>query len=155
MKKLFAIFLTSMIFALPAMAGGEKCTASGEECVTAMKTKLANKPWLGIEYDKVDSGRWSVKKVFPNSPAEQAGFQAGDILIAMQGVDYSKDNKTAIKAVYADLAPGSDVNYVVKRNGSKVKLDATLAHVPSDLQKKWLAEYIQQNHPELQVASTD
>ena len=120
-----------------------------------MKTKLAEKAWLGIEYDKADYGRWSVKKVHANSPAADAGFQQGDILIAMQGEDYTKENKKAIKAAWAELGVGSDVQYVVKREGSKVKLNAVLAHVPQDLQQQWLAEYVRENPPEHRLASSN
>ncbi len=156
MKKLIAalVMISALVFALPA-AAGSRCDASADECIEKMKTKLAEKAWLGIDYDKAGHGRWSVKQVYANSPAEQAGFQAGDILIAMQGEDYTKENKKAIKAAWAKLDVGSDVQYVVKREGSKVKLNAVLAHVPQDLQQQWLAEYVQENHPEHRLASSN
>ena len=154
MKKLFAIMVVMLIVALPAAAGDKaKCKGSGEDCLAKMKTKLAEKPWLGIGYETDEHGHWVVKKVYEGSPAEAAGFQKGDIMLAMQGEQYTKDNKEALKAIYKDLEVGSDVQYVVKRQGGKLKLDATLAHVPKDLQKLWIAEHMEHNHPEMQMAS--
>jgi S1-C subfamily serine protease len=154
MKKLFAIMVVMLIVALPAAAGDKaKCKGSGEDCLAKMKTKLAEKPWLGIEYETDEHGHWVVKKVYDGSPAQAAGFQKGDILLAMQGEKYSKDNKEALKAISEDLKPGSEVEYVVKRQGGKMTLDATLAHVPKDLQKLWIAEHMEKNHPEYQMAS--
>ena len=152
MKK-FLILLTALAVSMSAVAGGEKCKGAAEDCMHKMKTKLAHKPWLGIEYDKNEHGQMVIKKVHTDSPADQAGFQKGDILLAMQGEEYSKANKKALKAVWASVEPGSDVQYVVKRQGAKVELDATLAHVPKDLQKKWIAEHMKSDHPEFQVAA--
>lgn len=154
MKKLL-IMLAALAVSMSAVAGGEKCQHDANEELTKLQAKYAEKPWLGVEYDKTDHGQLVVKKVYANSPAEQAGFQKGDILLTMEGEEYSKANKKAIKALYADITPGSDVQYVVKRQGAKVKLGATMAHVPVDLQKKWIAEHMKEHHPEVQVASSN
>ena len=42
----------------------------------------------------------------------------------------------------------------VKRQGAKVKLDATMAHVPVELQQKWIAEHMKKYHAD-QVASAN
>lgn len=154
MRKLVASVVMMLVVALPAAAGDKgTCQGDAEDCLAKMKAKYAEKPWLGIEYDTDDKGRWVVKKVFNGSPAEQAGFQKGDVLLAMQGEEYSKANKAALKKIYSELSAGSDVQYVVLRQGGKVTLDATLAHVPDALQKKWIAEHMKQHHPEMQMAS--
>ena len=154
MKKMITTLLMALVFSVSAVAG-EKCDGAADDCLAKMQAKYAAKPWLGVEYDKAEDGRYVIKKVYGDSPAEEAGFQKGDVLLAMQGVEYSKSNKKAIKAVYADIKPGSDVQYVVKRQGAKVELEATMAHVPVKLQQKWIAEHMKKYHPENQVASTD
>ena len=118
-----------------------------------MKAKYAEKAWLGIGYDTDESGHWVVNKVYDRSPAQQAGFQKGDILLAVNGVKYSKDNKKELKAAYATFEPGTETTYYVKRDGEKVKLQATLASVPKDLQKLWIAEHMEHSHPDYQMAS--
>jgi len=55
--------------------------------------------------------------------------------------------------VYSKLEPGSSATYYVKRGDKKVKLDATLGSVPKDLQAKWINEHMENNHPEMQMAS--
>ena len=151
--KYIAIMLLALAVSLPAMAGGADCDGSAEE-VARMETKLANKAWLGVEYDKTD-GQYTITKVHADSPADRAGFEKGDVLLTMEGVEYTKANKKALKKVYAKIEPGSDVQYVVKRGADAVELNATLSHVPVDLQKKWLAEHMQKYHPDVQVASSN
>ena len=154
MKKLFAIMVVMLIVALPAAAGDKaKCKGSGEDCLAKMKTKLAEKPWLGIEYETDEHGHWVVKKVYDGSPAQAAGFQKGDILLAMDGVKYSNDNKKELKAVYSKLEPGSSATYYVKRGEGKVKLEATLGTVPTEMQAKWINEHMEKYHPEMKMAS--
>lgn len=153
MKKLM-IMLMALAVSLSASAG-EKCDGAGEDCLAKMKAKYAEKAWLGVEYDKTDHGQLVVKKVYLDSPAHEAGFQQGDILLTMEGEEYSKANKAAIKKIYTGIKPGSEVEYVVKRQGAKVELDATLAHVPKELQKKWIAEHMDNYHSEKQVASSN
>lgn len=154
MKKLIIILLTALVVSVSATAG-EKCDADGDACLVKMKAKLAEKAWLGIEMDKNDHDMLVIKKVYQDSPAQQAGFQKGDILLTMQGEEYTKANKPAIKKLYTGLKPGSDVQYVVKRQDAKVELDATLAHVPKDVQMEWIAKHMKEHHPEKQVASNN
>ena len=154
MKKLVAVLVLVLVVALPAMAGEKgKCAGSGEDCLKKMSQKMAHKAWLGIEYDSDEHGRWVVKDVYENSPAQKAGFQKGDVLLAVDGEAYSKENKKALSTVFASLEPGSTAQYVVKRQGAKVKLEATLSSVPQDVQAKWINEHMKTNHPEMKMAS--
>jgi predicted metalloprotease with PDZ domain len=154
MLKQITTFLIALAVALPAMAGGARCDGSAEE-IAMLKTKYANKAWLGVEYDKSEGGYYTINSVVDGSPADQAGFAKGDVLLTMQGEKYTKANKAALKKVWAEIKPGSEVQYVVKRNGTKVELDATLAHVPADLQSKWIAEHMAESHPEQQYVAND
>ena len=154
MRKVFAVLVVVTVLAMPAMAGEKgKCKGSGEDCLAKMKAKYSEKAWLGIGYDTDESGHWVVNEVYDRSPAQTAGFQKGDVLLAIDGVKYTKDNKKELKAVYAKLEPGSTTTYWVKRGCEKVKVEATLGKVPKDVQKEWIAEHMQHNHPEMQMAS--
>ena len=154
MKKLFAMLLLVLFVAMPAVAGEKgKCAGNGEDCLAKMKTKIAHKAWLGIEYETNEQGRWVVEDVYKGSPAQKAGFEQDDVLLAINGVEYSKANKPALKEVYSKLEPGSEAKYVVERQGGKVKISATLGWVPEEVQAKWINEHMKKNHPEYQMAS--
>ena len=118
-----------------------------------MKAYYAHTAWLGIDYVTDVSGLWVVSKVVSGSPAQKAGFEKGDVMLAVNGAKYSKENKAELKAVYSKLEPGSSATYYVKRGDGKVKLEATLGSVPKDLQAKWINEHMEKNHPEMKMAS--
>ncbi len=154
MKKLCAFLFLVALVAAPVMAGDKaKCDGNPEDCAKKMQQKIAQKAWLGISYEADEQGRWVVSSVEPDSPAQKAGFEKGDVILAVDGVEYSKENKAELKAVFAKLTPGSEATYVVKRQGGKMKLQATLGHVPDEMQAKWIAEHMLQSHGETQMAS--
>ena len=154
MKKLVAVLVLVLVVALPAMAGEKgKCAGNGEDCMKKMSQKMEHKAWLGIEYDTNEQGSWVVEDVYKGSPAQKAGFEQGDVLLAINGVEYSKENKPALKEVFSKLEPGSQATYVVERQGGKVKLAAILGSVPKEVQAKWINEHMKKNHPDYQMAS--
>jgi predicted metalloprotease with PDZ domain len=98
MKRVIGVLAVVMIMvmAAPAMAGeGSKCTASTQDCLNHMAKNLQNRGWVGIEMeDKGGTGKMVVTKVVEGSPAEKAGFQVGDILVAVNGVAFGEGNQT-------------------------------------------------------------
>ena len=93
------VFLIGLVLvAAPVLAGGaecqkkasraahagKRCEMSAEECQKWM-AEAKTRPWLGVDLD-VDqaAGTLTVIRVVPDSPAERAGFRAGDQLVAMQ-----------------------------------------------------------------------
>jgi C-terminal processing protease CtpA/Prc len=125
----------------------EKCNADPAECMAKMKAKMASQGWLGVEMDKSDDGKVTVTKVFPDSPAAAAGFQKGDVLVAVGGVSYyAKDEAEKKKLQKAWGGPGHAVTFTVKRAGEKKTLDATLGSVPPQMAKKWIDEHMKTHH---------
>lgn len=105
----------------------------------ARKAELASKGWLGIETEKDEAtGSYRIAKIAPGSPAEQAGFRAGDVLVAFNGIPLK--DKEKIKAAKTSIGVGSQVTYTVARAGAEHKLSATLIPVPEQVLAKWLAD---------------
>jgi hypothetical protein len=66
--------------------------------------------------------------VFPNSPAEQAGFLLGDRIISSGGIDM-KDSKALARRPRANI--GESRAYVVERRGQNLNLDLTFSGLPA------------------------
>jgi len=104
------------------------------------KAELAAKGWLGLKTEKDASGAYTVSSVAPNSPAAQAGFRAGDVLVAYNGVALTDANKDAVKKAKAGCAVGTKVAYTVRRGNAEQTLTATLAPVPDAVLAEWMKE---------------
>lgn len=124
-------------FATVAHAGdGESCDHHAKATKTADR---AAHGWLGVETEKAESG-YAIVKVHADSPAAEAGFQPGDVLVAMNGIRLSKDNHKALKKAKSRLGVGSEVEYTVRRSSGERTLTATLAPVPEAVLAEWEAE---------------
>lgn len=69
----------------------------------------------------------TVAKVYPDSPAQRAGFQEGDLMISSDGIDM-KDNLAQKRRPRAKI--GETRAYVVQRAGENLKLELTISGLP-------------------------
>ena len=137
---LLALALT-LVLAPLAFAGGENCPHEAKaEAHSAKKAELAAKGWLGFKTEKDTSGAYKIVSVAPGSPAAQAGFRAGDVLVAMNGIALTEANKPALKQAKAGLGVGKQIAYTVRRDGAESTLTATLAPVPDEVLAEWAKE---------------
>lgn len=144
MKKLIAVAVAfAFAGASAVLAGGQKCAEQHSQAsYEQMAKKLASKGYLGIETEKVGDGRYAVTRVAPGSPAEKAGFQKGDVLLALNGARFGDDNKDAVMKAKSALGPGKAATYTVARAGAERQLQATLAEVPQEVLAQWVGEHV-------------
>ena len=157
MKRRIAVLLPAVVLAIaPAVLAGHdhyKCTKTTQDCLNEMSAEFKNRGWLGFELDKSEDGRMVIKKVIPGSPAEQAGFQAGDVLVAMQGIKLGDEsNKEALMAAKKAMLPGKQVTYTVQRAGADKKVTATLAPVPQEVLAQWVGNHMMDHANEQAIA---
>jgi C-terminal processing protease CtpA/Prc len=155
MKAKISLVVLALVLALSsaALAGGEKCAhdAKAHAAHKEKAAKMAAHGWLGLKTDKDADGAWRVASVAGGSPAAQAGFRAGDVLVAFNGIALTEANMDAVKKAKADCAVGKTVNYTVRRDGAEKTLTATLAPVPDEV----LAEWMKEEEKAAQVAKKD
>lgn len=148
------VLVIAVALTAPALAGDKHpCTASTQDCLDKMVTKMQHKGWVGIEYDKKkDKGDSPVlAKVYPDSPASQAGLEKGDVLLAVNGVKFGDEDEAKWKKVKQNWTPGSTITYTIARGGKKKQVDVTLSKVPEDVLAAWVGEHMMQ-HATVEVA---
>jgi membrane-associated protease RseP (regulator of RpoE activity) len=104
-----------------------------------MEPRLAGAPYLGVTYGAVGADQAEqeglaanegalVSAVMDGSPAAQAGLQAGDILLAVDG---GRIVRTAmLRRLIQAHAVGDEVSLLVLRNGNEHKIVVTLGQAP-------------------------
>lgn len=140
-----SIVAVAVVFAgtSAAFAGGEKCAEQHTQAsYEQMAKKYAAKGYLGIETEKVGEGRYAVSAIAAGSPAEKAGFQKGDVLVALNGARFGDANKDAVMKAKSALGPGKAATYTVSRAGAEKQLTATLSEVPREVLAKWVGEHV-------------
>jgi len=152
MKKLVLLAGAMLIVAMPVLAGGpgEKCTADLQTCMSHW-AKAQNKGWSGLKTDQADGGAIAVREVQSGSPAAAAGFQVGDVMVALNGASFA--DKDAIKKAKGDWKVGQTVSYTVKRAGAEKTIAVTLASMPDGVFAAMVGNHMIENHFTTETAS--
>ena len=144
------VVIAAGTIACSAIAAGDsvkRCTVPLQECLEHMSALLKSSGWVGIEFDPDTGaiGGYRVTRVLPNSPAEKAGLQVGDVLTALNGVGLVKTNDAALAKARKEWKPGQAVTYTVKRQGQDRDISLTLAPMPADVMARWIGEHMMQH----------
>jgi putative serine protease PepD len=88
--------------------------------------------FLGISLeDRNDGGQGAlVTRVTAGSPADDAGIEAGDVVVAVD--DAATDGRAGVIAAIRDHEPGDEVDVVVVRDGEEQTFQVELAERPDD-----------------------
>ncbi len=107
-------------------------------------------PYLGIVYMMIDgeiaaennlpvqNGAWisggspNQSAVVPGTPADRAGLQEDDVIVAIDGVSLAQGN--SLRQVLLQYRPGDEVALTVVRNGEELTLSVVLGTRPADLE---------------------
>ena len=71
-----------------------------------------------------------IQAVEPGEPAEKAGLQAGDIVVAVDGKDVTPDQ--TLSYLVANIAPGTRVPLSVIRKGKRLTINVVVGNRPSE-----------------------
>ncbi len=102
------------------------------EEVTLEKGEKFNQPWpedrsgLNVGWT-VDRGGVEVLYVSPDTPAERAGFEKGDILKSIDGAGIAPGDGVLVVREQFSAPPGTKYEIAVDRAGSEKKMGLTLA----------------------------
>ena len=84
------------------------------------------------------SGAW-IQEVVPDSPAEAAGLQPDDLIIAVDGV--TVDENHPLEALIGQQEPGDQVEITYVRDGKEDELRVRLGEHPDDPERPYLGVY--------------
>ena len=162
MKKLLATTLTlALVLTMTPLWAGEEgketCPEDAATCAKMMKENFKKRGWVGInmDYDK-ENGHTAISNVVAHSPAEEAGFEKGDVLVGLNGVEYTEENEESLKAEYASFQPGSTATFKVMRDGQPIDIEVHLEQIPEAILAQWVGQHVLDYHEdESAVADVD
>lgn len=110
-----------------------KCTATTQECLDMMVAYWKGSGWVGLELDREETGELTIKRLVPDSPAVEAGFQVGDVLLAVNGIRYDDMTEEARERIQRTKKPGARFTFTVRRKGREREIPVVLASMPEDV----------------------
>ena len=94
----------------------------------AITPALAEEEGLPVEYGALVESTGSEPAIFPGSPAEAAGLEDGDIIVAIDGEQVGPDADLSMLIV--PHAPGDTITLRVLRDNSTREVQVTLGTMP-------------------------
>jgi S1-C subfamily serine protease len=91
------------------------------ELISEGRTQRPARPWLGLTIEPL-GGQLMVARVVPQSPAEKAGVQRGDVVLGVAGAKV-KDLADFYRKVWALGSAGISVPVDVVQNSAKRRID--------------------------------
>lgn len=133
--------------ALPLLAGEETkphCDGKLEECLEFLANKMKSSGWVGVELEiDKEKGTYTVLKVLEDSPAEAAGIEVGDRLVAVNGRPIAEFREKMLSGEKSDCwAPGQSVTYTIKRGDVDRTIRIILAPMPAEVLARYIGEHI-------------
>lgn len=133
----------------PLIAGGGKkdvCPGKLEECLESLANRMKSSGWVGVELEIDDEKKlYTIVKVLESSPAEAAGIQIGDRLLAVNGVPFAEFRNEMLVGKCDAWKPGESVTYTIKRGDVDRTIRLVLAPMPAEVLARYIGEHIQKH----------
>jgi predicted metalloprotease with PDZ domain len=155
MKRILICMAALGVVALAPLAwagSAGKCTYATQECLDKMAEMSGKKGWMGVEIDN-ETGQMVVTKVVEDSPAMAAGFQAGDVLVAVNGLEYGEKQSEEFAKLRETMVPGATFTFTVLKQGKeKADVPLTLGKMPDTILTAWIGKHMLEHATVAQAA---
>jgi len=112
---------------------------------TLVKNGKIIRGWLGVSIQPVTpelAKQFGLKEergalvgdIVSDSPAEKAGMQKGDVIIAYEGKEVNEPS--ALRTIVANTTPGKEVSLTLLRDGREIKVKAVIAELTAEAAKQ-------------------
>ena len=128
------------------IADESRCNANARECEQQIRQFLAGRRFLGATIRDRNPGL-VVDAVNPGGPAERAGLQVGDRLIACNNKSLTNSTPRDFKQLLADARADGKLRMIVGRRGAYKVIDARLEPYSKAQIDKIVAAHLSQSHP--------
>lgn len=113
----------TLLAAAPAASGGDSCSRKNESAYLGIRMQRIEGGLAEALDVEADSGVL-VSQVLDESPAEEAGLEAGDIVIELAGEEAGTPQ--ALRKILESRSPGDEIEIDFLRDGKRATIQVTL-----------------------------
>jgi predicted metalloprotease with PDZ domain len=130
---------------------GYRCEWELEDCLNWMAKHYGERGWAGMQLD-IEGFRYTVTGIQEGSPAQKGGIQAGDLLVAVNGVEISEENQDKLLKIRDKMLPGAQFTYTIKRKGKRRNIECVLVAMPVEVAAEQIGMHLLIGHLEPDLA---
>jgi predicted metalloprotease with PDZ domain len=138
---LAAVWIATAAF---VFADEQKCNGTARECDQKIRQFLSGRRFLGATIGEKNG--LIVQSVSPNGPAERAGIQSGDRLIACNFKSLTTATPREFKQILADARQSGMLRIIVWRRGAYKTIVTRLEPYTKEQIDKIIAAHLSQSH---------
>ena len=151
MKRFSMILVSVLVFGLSiSVTAGEghakKCKGSAQKCLDKQMASFAGVAWDGINVEMGEDKPMVVTEVAAQSPGAEAGIQAGDVLVSLNGKKLAGMNNKNLMATMSEFKIGEVATYIVKRGHNKQSVNVTMSELPTARAAKYVGQHMSNGH---------
>jgi predicted metalloprotease with PDZ domain len=141
------LIVVALVLTTALAAETPKCNGTARDCDQQIRNMLSGRRYLGATIEDYNPGL-VIKSVHPESPADRAGLQGGDRLIALNGRSLIHASTREFKQIIADARSTGKLTMIVARRGASYrKVYARLEPYSKQQVDKIIAAHLSQSHP--------
>ncbi len=128
-----------------------RCSHELDVCLDWMAKSYSNRGWSGMQLDTNDSV-YTVTEVEPGSPAAKAKVRPGDLLVAINGIEFIEENSEKLVVLQREMKPGAQFTYTLKRNGKRRNIEVVLVEMPLEVVAHQIGMHLLTDHLDTDLA---
>ncbi len=132
--------------ALAAFAEEQRCPGTAKECDQQIRQFLSGRRFLGATLKDRNPGLF-IESVTADGPAQRAGLQKGDRLIACNTKSVTHASPREFKQILAESRASGSLTMIVFRRGSYKRVNARLEPYTKQQIDQIIAAHLSQSHP--------
>jgi predicted metalloprotease with PDZ domain len=145
-SRIFIAALLATGLALASFADEQKCHGTAKECDQKIRHFLSGRRFLGATIKDRNPGLY-IESVTPNGPAEGAGLQKGDRLIACNSKPLTHASTRDFKQILADARENGYLTMIVFRRGGYKRINTRLEPYTKEQIDQIVSGHLSQSHP--------
>lgn len=128
-----------------------RCSYELHACLDWMAEHYGKRGWAGMQLD-TDGDVYTVTEVYEGSPAEKVKVRPGDILVALNGVEFVEENEQKLVALQDEMKPGARFTYTLKRKGKRRNVEVVLVEMPFEVIARQVGMHLLTDHVDVKIA---